>query len=1062
MNLAELSIKRPIFISCIVLATLAVGILSMQGLPVDMFPKVTFPVVVVNTAYPGAGPKEIEIQVSKPLEEEMSTLPGVKALRSINKEGMSTVVAEFTLETDVKYAEQQVRDRVQAAKIKLPTDVKEPIIRRVDPADQPILIVAFTGDLPAGKIYDVANDELKPKLEQVNSVGLVEILGGRKREVHVELDREQLKNHEISASAVTSQIAAAGQDIPIGKMDREGKETVFRALGQFKSLDDIRKTVVTFFGNDVPVTVADVGRVTDSLEDEKSRTAYNDRNSILFMIFRQSGANTVAVAEAVKARILKLNEELKSREGKLELATVSNGAKYIQANVTDVKESILIGVCLTIIVVFFFLGSGRSTLITGLALPNSILGAFILMALAGFTVNIMTLLALSLSVGLLIDDAIVVRENIFRHNEMGKSPVEAALVGTKEVTLAVIATTLTVISVFGPIGFLKGVVGQFFREFGLTICFIMMISLFDAFTMAPMLSAYFAKPHEKEKEGGLWASTVGKALAAFERFQTMLEDGYARAITFTLRRPKTVLAGSLAIFIVSLGVAGKVPKTFLPPQDFGEFMVALDMPPGTSLEKMDEVARKVDAKIRANKEVHGSVRIVGNRDGEANQASFYIELVSSKQRPMNTSQFKDMLRGQLKEFAFANPVVKDIDHVGAGQRPFNVNIIGSDLEELEAYAAKAFEVIRKHPGLKDPDISYRTGKPEFQVALDGFKAKQMGISSIQMGQELRTLVEGTTPAVFREEGREYDIRVRLQEGQRNLKESFNETYVPNINRSLIRLSSVAKPVEALGPSNITRQDRGRYIQISGDLTPGGVGMGGVMKDISQLFESELKLPQGMRYAFVGQAEDFKQLMTSMLVAAGLGILFIYLVLASLYESFVIPFTIMLVLPLAACGAFFALFVTQKSLDLFSMIGCVMLLGISTKNSILLVDFTHQLVLQGKSRSEALLLAGRNRLRPILMTTVALIAGMFPLALGLNEASKQRTSMGVAVIGGLISSTLLTLLVVPAAYSFIDRFRLWSQGFIKKIFHGQPLHGGDETVKGVARTQHSRSAEMSGE
>ena len=1038
MSLADISIKRPTFITCVVVVMLAIGLLSMSKLGVDLFPNVTFPVVTVMTPYPGAGPVEIETLVTKPLEDQISTLSGIKRLTSINQEGVSMVVAEFTLETDVKYAEQQIRDRVGASKRLLPQDVKEPTIRRIDPADQPVLTVSVDADLPAAKLFDLANETIRPRLEQVNQVGLVEVTGGRKREIQISLDRSKLKAREISASQIAARLAAAGENIPAGKVERGASETVFRTLGQFRTLKDIENTIVAFFGSERPTTISDVGVVTDHLEDEKSRTFVNGKQSLFINSFRQSGSNTIAVVEGLKKRVAQINKELESQPGHAKITIIRDASQWIRANVDDVKESIIIGVTLAVLVVFFFLGSGRSTIITGLALPNSLIGAFILMALAGFTINIMTLLALSLSVGLLIDDAIVVRENIFRHIEMGKSPVKAALEGTAEVQLAVIATTLTVIAVFGPVGFLKGVVGQFFKEFGLTICFAMAISLFDALTIAPMLSAYFAGPPHghgsKGKKKNFYDLTIGRALEAFNNFQNMLEDKYEKLIRSTLRHPMTALGTSLLIFLGSCAVVAKVPKTFLPPQDAGEFSVGLDLPPGTSLDRMTEVAEKAQDIIRKNNpEVDVISLTVGNKDGEANIANFYIKLIPAKKRKLNTSQVKQHLRDQLVPLAFANPTVKDYDAVGGGQRPFNLNINGFDQAKLEIFGAKVAAKLKKNPGLKDVDTNFRPGKPEFQIAPDLHKMEMLGISTVGLGQELRTQIEGVTPAKFRENGVEYDVRVRVQENQRNVKESFNKIYVPNINGNLIRLSDVASPVETTGPAKINRQDRGRYVQIQADITP-GAGMAEVMSDISKMFAKggELELPEGMQYGYVGQAENFKELGESMLLAMGFGVLFIFLVLASLYESFVTPFTIMLALPLALCGSFFALFVTGESLNLFSMIGSIMLLGVATKNSILLVDYANQLMGEGLSRADAIVKSGKTRLRPILMTTFALIAGTIPIALGLNEASRQRTSMGVAIIGGLISSTLLTLIVIPAAYTYIDRFRIWSRDRMSRL------------------------------
>lgn len=1040
MNLVELSIRRPIFITCLVLVMLAIGLRAMNGLGVDLFPNVTFPVVTVSIPYPGASPNEIETLVSKPIEDEVSTISGLKRISSINKEGVSVVVAEFTLETDVKYAEQQIRDRVSSAKPKLPKDAKEPIIRRIDPADQPVITISLEADLKDQELFELADKVIRPKFEQVNQVGLVEIIGGREREIHVELDRQKLKSFEISATQVANRLGSAGENVPVGKVSAGTQETVFRALGQFAHIDDIKSTIVNFFGSDVPVTIADIGTVTDTVKDESSRAFVNGKKSVFINVFRQSGSNTISVVNNVLKRMDKINVEVKDQAGAPKLRTIRNAAVWIENNVKDVEESIMYGILLAVLVVYFFLANGRSTIITGLALPNSLIGAFVLMAAAGFTINIMTLLALSLSVGLLIDDAIVVRENIFRHIEEGEEPVEAARKGTKEVQLAVIATTFTVLAVFGPVGFLKGVVGQFFKEFGLTICFAMLISLFDALTVAPMLSAYFAgKKGEPSNSlwsrtvGRGWENTVGRAVKGFTRFQDWLEAKYVNVLEFTLRRPLTVLGLSFLVFLGSCSTIIVVPKTFLPAQDAGEFQVTFDLPPGSSLNNTHKIGQEIDDLLRKNPEVELSAMTIGDRDGQANVGDFYIKLVSSKQRQINTSEAKERIREQLKPLAKYNPVVKDYDAVGGGQRPFQMNIVGEDQKQLEEYGMKMLARARENKGLKDVDVNFRTGKPEFQIAIDKNRADKLGVSTSQAGIELRTQIEGLTPAKFREHGEEYDVRVRLQADQRDLKGNFDRTYVPNINLNLVRLRDVAKAVDTEGPSRINRQDRSRYVQIQADIAPGG-GMGNVMNDLvhDMTTPGEFQLPTGLRYVFVGQAENFQELNDSITTALMFGVLFIFLVLASLYESFVTPFTIMLALPLAMCGSLVALAITGESMNIFSMIGMIMLLGVATKNSILLVDYAHHQVIDGKSRYDAMIAAGKTRLRPILMTTMALIAGTLPVAIGLNEAAKQRTSMGVAIIGGLISSTLLTLIVVPAAYSYVDRFRVWSKARLMKL------------------------------
>ncbi|MBC7660112.1 MAG: efflux RND transporter permease subunit [Chitinophagaceae bacterium] len=1033
MNLAALSIKRPVFITAVVVTMLLAGVMSFKKLGVDLFPNITFPVITVYTSYAGAGPKEIETLVSKVLEEQIASTPGLKAVRSFNREGLSIVSAEFTLETDVKYAEQQIRDKVSAARHNLPSDISEPLVRRLDPSEQPVSIISLQAHLSPTELFDLADRIVRPSFEQIPQVALVEIVGGRKREIEVVLDRAKLKQHELSVTVLAQRLKAAGMNIPAGKVTEGAHDSMFRTLGEFSSLDEIGATVVNFMGNEVPIRIRDLGLVKDGMKDEQNRTFYNGTPAVFILVHRQSGANTLEVVKGVMKKLDETKVKLAALPTKPELNLIRDGSKMIKENVDDVQESIILGIILTVVVVFFFLGSARSTLITSLALPNSLLGAFVLMQICGFTINVMTLLALSLAVGLLVDDAIVVRENIFRHIELGEKPIVAALKGTQEVTLAVLATTLAVIAVFGPIAFLQGIIGQFFKEFGLTICFAMLISLFDALTVAPMLSAYFAGAIHVSPKKGIYYYSIGGVLRAFNWVQDRLEDAYVQVLRGVNRVPWLVLLVAIALFAGSLVLAKHVPKTFLPAQDFGEFLVTLDLPPGTSLSAMSDKALEADAIIRSFKEVDHTSLTVG-KDGEDDFAEFFVQLVPRKQRDVDTSQFKDKLRLVLrKDFAEAKPIVKDIDLIGGNLRPFMVNVLGQNFEEIEKYSRLLFEKLQANPALKDVDMSYSPGKPEVQITIDPKKAERLGVMVNTIGLELRSQVEGVTPAFYRQNGEEYDVRLRVQDNQRNLADNWAGIFVPNMNFFNVRLSDVASYKKILGPSNINRQNRTRYIQITADLTPGGAGMAQSMQDTSDFMTKDIKLPPDVKFMFVGQAESYAEMIDNMVIALCLAVVFIYLVLCSLYESFVTPFTIMLVLPLAMCGAFAALYITHKSLDLFSMIGCILLLGVAIKNSILLVDYANQKVIEGMPRNEAMILAGRTRLRPILMTTFALIAGMLPIAVGLNEASAQRTSMGIAIIGGLLSSTALTLLVIPAAYAYIDGFRSVSLRIMKRIF-----------------------------
>jgi multidrug efflux pump subunit AcrB len=736
----------------------------------------------------------------------------------------------------------------------------------------------------------------------------------------------------------------------------------------------------------------------------------------------------VAVTDAVKKSLEKVNKYLEEKKLDAHVQVVRDMSRPIRLNVADVKESILIGIALCVLVVFFFLGSARSTFITGMALPNSLLGGFVVMFIMGFSINMMTLLALSLAVGLLIDDAIVVRENIFRHMEMGKDPKTAALEGTKEVAQAVVATTLVVIAVFGPISFLQGIIGQFFKQFGLTIVFTMLISLFDAFTVAPMLSAYMASPAEHNKGNGF----IGKILRAFDSFQTRLEDIYERLLEKTLKYPKSVLAIATVIFAASMMTLPFIPKTFLPTADNGEFSINVELPVGTSLQGTSAFTKGIEEILKKDPAIEMVLTTVGSANAEANKASLFVRLVERKKRPLTTTQTKTAVRKELLPFKEKAIVeVGDIDAVNSGQKPFNLNITGDDLESLGKYANTLKERMKKIPGLIDVDTNFRSGKPEFHVVFEREKTEQLGVSTAMAGAELRYRTEGAEAAIFRENGIEYKVRVRFEEKYRDLREQFNTTLVPNSNNNMIPLNRIAKAEDTLGYSQINRQNKSRFINLAGNLGPGG-SLGNITTDVQRILKEELPPPAGIDYRFQGQAEDFQDLISSMLLAIFLGILFIYLVLASLYESFVTPFTILLALPLAMCGALIALLVFGKSIDIFSLIGIVLLLGVVAKNSILLVDYTKQMEHSGLKRNEALLKASRTRLRPILMTSLALIAGMIPIAIGLNEASAMRTSMGIAIIGGLLSSTLLTLVVVPAAYGFVDDFRVAAGRFFSKF------------------------------
>lgn len=1042
MNIAKLSIKRPVFMACLVLLMMIMGFVSFKKLGVDIYPPIDFPVVTVMTVYSGTSPEEIEKLITKPIEEQVSTIAGIKRLSSRNLEGVSIVVAEFTFETDIKFAVQNVREKVSLARNRLPDDLEnEPVVRQFDFTDVPVITLAFVSDLPPAKMYDVVNEKIKPVFEQVEGVGEVRISGGTRREITVELDRNRLNEYQISASTVVNRLSNSGVNVPVGHYEQDDRLTVFRTIGEFKTLDQLRNTVVEFSGDfNNPTTIKSIGEVRDGTadattkaylyypvtadgkpaagalkKDKNTKISRETRSCLILDIFKQSGANTVAVADGILKKVDTANGIVSRSEGNSKLIFVYEMAKFIKRNIDDVKETMFIGIILAILVVYLFLGNIRSTLITGIAIPNSILGAFILMYFMGFTINIMSLLALSLTVGLLVDDAIVVRENIFRKIEHGLKPMDAAEKGTMEVMLAVIATSLTIIAVFLPIGFLEGIVGRFFKQFGLTVVFAMMISLFDALTIAPLLSAYFA-------------GTKGKAtnfvVTAFDRFQARLERRYKSLIGFSIDHPVVIIALASIVFFGSLVACGAVKKTFQPDPDEGEYNLNIQVNPGTSLEGTAVVAQKIADRIKTIPELDYMTIQVGTGQAGYNKASFGIFMVPAKERKRTTAELKEVLRGMMKEFAYAKPSVDNYTRSGGGggsNKPFMLNIKGEDLDELNRYSNTLIEKLKTINDITEIKTSMEEGVPELQIGMDESKMLMAGVNNKTAGTELRYHVEGAVAGKFREKGLEYDIRVRLKPGQRDLKSGYNDTKVPNMQNRQIPLSLISTAKSATGPSMILRQDRARAVQISANLSKGGA-IGSAISRTKEIIEKELPLPEGVTYGFIGQADSYQDMIKNIIVAFILSITFIYLVLASLYESFITPFTILLALPPALSGAIFALFITGKMLDMFSMIGIIMLLGLVTKNSILMVDFALQGVRSGMSRKDAITQAGVVRLRPILMTTFAMLAGTLPVAIGAGEAAKYRTGMGVAIMGGLIVSTLVTLLVVPAVFEYIDIFR----------------------------------------
>lgn len=1055
MNLASLSIKRPTFIFSILVAMIIMGLIFMSRMPVRLMPDVEYPYVVVTIQYPGAGPEEIENRVSRRVENSMSAISGLKHITSISQDGYSTTYAEFELSKNPEIALQEIKDKIAEIRRGFPDDIEEPVIQKFDAESMPIMIVSLKADMNPKELYDFGDEYYRKELLRVDGIANIWMAGGTRREILVSVDRDKLEQYDTTLTAVSNSIANNSINVPVGRVSVGDDDISFRSIGEYRNVEDLKEVIINFHGNEVPVSVGDVATVSDTIMERFTLGRINLKEdgkqvreqTLLLIIFKQSKANEVNISNGILKKVDELNEFYKDAKGNPKLTVVMDNAKIIKMNIADVRSTIFEGIFLAIIVVYFFLGSWRSTFITALALPNSLIGAFVFMYLFGFSINVISLMSLSLAVGLLIDDAIVVRENIYRHYEEGEEPDVAAQKGTDEVALAVIATTASVIAVFLPVGFMSGLIGQFFKEFGLTVVFAMFISLLDALTIAPMLSAYIIPSHKEEIKKANKKVSFFHKISSFLRTITVdlfnkcfdiLIKAYEKTILFIIHNKIKVLVITVIAFALSLSLINKIPKNFIPTSESGEFSIAVETAPDSSLARTNSICLKIEDTVMAMDEVEFAVSSIGNRNRELNVASIYVRLVDYKKRNLTTEDVKEIIRKKLKTELDKSVIVSIDNSSGMGNsKPFSLLLYGRDTKQLSDLANALMAKFENISGLVDLTTNYRSGKPEYQIDITPAKAKEFGVTSLMAGNELRAMVEGNTPAVFRANGLEYDVRVRLNDSQRTLMDSFNNLYIYNVNNRRIKLSRVAELKDAEGPTKIYRRDRSRYIQISGNLAKGAT-LGPIQTEVEKIIADHQENPDNkalwneITFGYSGNLEEQQDLFKNIAIAGILSVIFIFMVLASLYESVITPFTIMIALPLGFIGGLLAIFIVGGALDMFVMIGFIMLLGIVAKNSIILVDYIQQLMRRGKSIDRAIVEAGKVRLRPILMTSFALAAGMLPTALALSEVGKFRQNMGIVVIGGIISSTILTLLVIPAIFEYMDRFRL----FLRKIF-GRP-------------------------
>ena len=1045
MWFTKVSLKNPVFATMVMLAIVVLGAFSYQRLKVDQFPEIDFPVVVVTADYPGASPEIVESEVTKKIEEGVNSIAGINALTSRSYEGSAVVIIEFELHIDGRQAAEDVREKMATVRTQFRDEVKEPRVLRFDPSSRPVWSLAVLPDGDAAtrqsavELTTWSDQTLKKRLENVRGVGAVTLVGATKREINIYLDPKALEAYGITPEQVAQAVRTENQDLPLGSVRSLTQDRMVQIDARMQRPEDFGRIIVARRGGQ-PVRVDQIARVQDGPQEAESLALYNGERTLLLQVQKAQGENTIDVVDGLNAAVQTLRKELPPG---VRLETIGDSSRPIRVAVNNVRQTLIEGALLTVLIVFLFLDSWRSTVITGLTLPIALIGTFLFMHMFGFTINMITLMALSLCVGLLIDDAIVVRENIVRHVQMGKGPYAAAMDGTQEIGLAVLATTLSIVAVFMPIGFMGGIIGKFFHEFGITIVAAVMISMFVSFTLDPMLSSVWHDPSihahgHKTAPVTFYDKTIGRVTGWFDRATDALAEGYQHILRWSLVHKLATMVIALAVFVLSVVMVPLLGTEFVPKADFSETTLNFYTPVGSSLEATEAKAKQVEAILREMPEVRYTLSTIntGNAQGKM-YASIYVRLVDRKDRSRSVDQMSDVLRERLKTVPGITVThVGLLDAVG-GQKQVEFSLQGPDLRELERLTKIVTEKIRGIPGLVDLDTSAKPDKPVIALDVKREVASDLGLSVAPMAASLRTLVAGTTVGNWRApDDQTYDVNVRLAPAARTTPADLERLpfalAAADGTTRIVRLNQVASVTESTGANQINRRDLTREVAVNANVSQRSAGE--VSNDIKKALET-VTFPPGYRYQFGGSTKNMAESFGYAISALAMAIIFIYMILASQFKSFLQPLALMTSLPLTLIGVVLALLMFRSTLSMFSIIGVVMLMGLVTKNAILLVDFAIRAreehvndqgqTVPGLPRADALLLAARVRLRPILMTTLAMIFGMVPLAFALSEGSEQRAPMGQAVIGGVITSSLLTLVVVPVVYCYMDDLAQWA-------------------------------------
>lgn len=1027
MILSDVSIRRPVLTWMVTLGLVIFGLVAYQDLGVDLYPRVEFPIVSIVSTLPGADPETVEITVSDPIEEAVSTVSAIKHLRSTSSDSVSQVIIEFELEKDIDVAYQEVQAKLGAIRSELPDDLEDPVIEKFDIDASPILAVVVSGDVPIRDLTRIADKTIKQRLQRVPNVGQVRLVGERERQIWLRLDRAKLEGFGLSVQDVEDALRTRHVEIPGGRVDAGDQEFVVKTKAEFATAAEFGAMIITYL-RDAPVRLRDVGYVDDSLEEERSIARLDGERAIALLVRRQSGTNTVRVASDVKAELEVLREELRDDGIRLEVA--QDLSVFIERSVKEVQSAIGLGAVLTLLIVLLFLRNVRTTFITGIVIPSAVFATLILMGPLGFTLNMMTLLAFSLVIGLLNDDAIVVVENALRHMEEGQSAMEAASGAMKEIGFAVIATSLTLVAVFVPVAFMEGLVGRFFFQFAITVTLAVVFSTYLALTLSPMLCGHMLRTPRQ-----------GAIFRLLERAFSRLEAAYSAVLRGALRTRWLVLLLAMGAFASAGYVSQFLRSEFLPIEDQSEFNIKVKAPLGSAPRSTDALLEDIRHRVEDQPWVDYVFSTVGADElSRANEGVVYVKMAPKDDRTVAQSDAMLWVREHVADITEATVSVEIVPRVSGGGRKYadvQLDVRGQDLGELDRICSGLIGRMREAGGYADIDTTYEEGKPEVRVYVDRDRAADLGVSPAAIATTVNSLIGGQDVAKFRAEGDRYDVSVRLDEAQRDAPEDLERLTVRNRRGDLIQLGSVARVAQEAGPAQIDRYNRSRQITILANLNKEEKVLGEAVTELEG-FVSEADLPTGYTAGFAGMAEMMKESFANLIFALLLGTVVVYMVLAAQFESLLHALTVMVSVPLSVVGALGALIAADMTMSIYTMIGIIMLMGLVTKNAILLVDLTNILRQRdGMDRDAAVLKSGPIRLRPILMTTLGTILGMLPIALGTGAGAESRAPMAVAVIGGLATSTLLTLLVVPVVYTVLDDLRHPSQWRLFKRFHRAP-------------------------